>query len=253
MNDQKFTELVEIFKRLRDPEKGCPWDIKQTHESLVQYLIEESYELKDAIQNHPEKIQEELGDLLLQVMLHSQIADDQGRFSVYGVITTLSEKLIERHPHVFGELVVTDAEEVKKNWDKIKTEKNKTSRLAGIPKSAPALFQAELIGKKVAAANFDWNEISEIKAKIKEELIEFLDSKEGSAHEAEEFGDLLFTLAQYSRKLNLSAEDCLVDACNKFTKRFQAMEVMAGQDLSELAKADLEKLWSKVKLADCGK
>ncbi len=253
MNDQKFTELVEIFKRLRDPEKGCPWDIKQTHESLVQYLIEESYELKDAIQNQPDKIQEELGDLLLQVMLHSQIASDEGRFSVYEVISTLSEKLIERHPHVFGELVVKDAEEVKKNWDKIKTDKNKTSRLAGIPKSAPALFQAELIGKKVAAANFDWEVVSEIKVKIKEELLEFLESEPGSAHEFEEFGDLLFTLAQYSRKLKFSAEDSLLAACTKFTKRFQAMELIAGQDLSELPKAELEKLWSKVKLADCGK
>lgn len=246
MSNEAFEKLVDIFKALRHPETGCPWDIKQTHQTLVHHLIEECYELADAIENEPEKLQEELGDVLLQVMLHSQIAADEDNFNIYDVIKTLSEKLIIRHPHVFGDAEVKNAEEVKKNWDKIKRDNKKTGVLDGVPKSAPALFRAETIGKKVAAVNFDWETGEDIKEKIKEELQEFLEA-DTTRHKEEELGDLLFTLSQYARKMGFSSETALQKANQKFTGRFKKMEAVAGCDLSEVGKEDLEKLWKKSK------
>ena len=250
MNDKakSFEQLVDIFKQLRDPEKGCPWDIKQTHESLTEHLIEESYELLDAINsNDVAAIREELGDVLLQVMLHSQIADDDSNFNVYDVIKELSDKLVERHPHVFGDLEIETAEDVKKNWDQIKNDKRKTGRLSGVPKAAPALLKAEIIGKKVANANFDWEEVDDIKAKVKEELEEFLDTDAGSAEQTEEFGDLLFTLAQLARRTDISSEAALQAACKKFTKRYEHMESSAGSDLAGHSKDELAQLWENAK------
>ena len=243
---ESFEKLIGIFKRLRDPVTGCPWDIKQTHQSLTEHAIEETYELVDAIKNEPTKIREELGDLLLQVMLHAQIADDNKDFNIYDVIETLSTKLIERHPHVFGDTKVKDAEEVKKNWQQLKSAKNQEGILAGIPKAAPGLIKSELIGKKVASVNFDWNTPEEILIKVREEIAE-IETARNNEERAEEIGDLLFTIAQYCRKLGISSEESTQNACKKFTTRFEWIEKQSGDKIWQHSRAEMERLWLEAK------
>jgi tetrapyrrole methylase family protein/MazG family protein len=245
-----FEELVQIFKKLRDPNGGCPWDLKQTHSSLKPYLIEESYETIDAIESAPEKLPEELGDVLLQVMLHSQIGADDKRFSISDVITILSEKMIKRHPHVFGTLEVKDSEGVLKNWEKIKQADRKDTEgiLDGVPKSMPALLRSHRIGEKVARVNFDWDTAENIKEKVHEELTEFLQaSPNDRAHQEEEFGDLLFTLAQLARKMSFNSEDLLQRANQKFINRFKKVAALAGADQANWQRDKLEELWEQVK------
>ena len=241
-----FNDLVEVFKALRNPESGCPWDLKQTHKSITKHLIEETYELVDAIENNPEKIKEELGDVLLQVMLHSQIASDEKNFCIKDVIQNLCEKLIERHPHVFSNITVKDTDEVLKNWEIIKKSKNKQTLLAGVPKSLPALLKTDIIGKKVVSVGFDWDSKDEIKAKIKEELDEFLEEQRNSKKSEEEFGDLLFTIVQLGRKSGYDLEKTLQDACDKFIKRFDYIENEIGS-FENVSREKLEELWKKAK------
>lgn len=245
-----FDELVQIFRKLRDPNGGCPWDLKQTHSSLKPYLIEESYETIDAIESAPEKLPEELGDVLLQVMLHSQIGTDEKTFSISDVITILSDKMVKRHPHVFGTLEVKDSEGVLKNWEKIKQADRKDTEgiLDGVPKSMPALLRSHRIGEKVARVNFDWDTAENIKEKVQEELTEFLQaSATDRAHQEEEFGDLLFTLAQLARKMSFNSEDLLQRANQKFINRFKKVEALAGADQANWQRDNLEKLWEQVK------
>lgn len=243
-----FNDLVNIFKELRDPETGCPWDIKQTHKSITHHLIEESYELIDAINSNPTDIKEELGDILLQVMLHSQIAADENNFTIDDVIQTLSEKLVVRHPHVFSDLKVKDSDEVKRNWENIKKENKKSKLLDGVPKASPALLKADIIGRKVASVGFDWDRPEDIKEKINEEIQEFIES-DSVANKEEEFGDLLFTLVQLARKEKLASEEILTKSCDKFTNRFNHMEDNSDKPLDELSKEELETLWQKAKNA----
>ncbi|NDC36671.1 MAG: nucleoside triphosphate pyrophosphohydrolase [Proteobacteria bacterium] len=250
---QLFDELVEIFKKLRDPNGGCPWDLKQTHSTLKPYIIEESHEVLDAIDFAPEKLPEELGDVLLQVMLHSQIGSDQKTFNISDVILALSGKMIKRHPHVFGAIEVKDAEGVLKNWERIKQADRKESEgiLDGVPRSLPALLRSHRIGEKVSRVNFDWITAEDIKEKVQEELQEFLTAPSTDRdHQEEEFGDLLFTLAQLARKLGFNSEELLQRANQKFIERFKKLETLAGNDRNSWERERLEQLWAQVKASE---
>jgi MazG family protein len=246
---EAFEALVETIKRLRDPETGCPWDLAQTHDSLKQYAIEETYELLDAIDSNPPAIKEELGDLLLQILLHSQIASDEQNFSIADVVEELNTKLIARHPHVFGDAHCEDAAAVTRSWEKSK-QKEKRGLLDGIPTGLPALLKAQLIGERTERVGFDWIDADDAVHKVKEEVEEYLTARMNNvsqSHIEEEFGDLLFSLVQLARKQSLNAEELLQRGCSKFTKRFQTMEQTATKPLSDLTSAELQELWQAVK------
>lgn len=251
--EHRFAELIRIVAKLRDPNGGCPWDLEQTHASLKPYIVEEAYEMVDAIDAGPAKLREELGDVLLQVVLHSQIAKDGGAFDVGDVIAQLSEKLVKRHPHVFGETEVTGTEQVLENWESIKKKDLAKGEglLDGVPRSMPALLRAHRIGEKVARVGFDWESLEGVSAKVLEELEEFVetisDEKQNAEEQEEELGDLLFTLAQLGRKLGFRSEEALSRANDKFTRRFHRMEELAKKGLKDLPSEDLASLWQRVK------
>ena len=252
-----FEKLVGIITRLRDPQKGCPWDREQTHSSLKPYLIEESYELLEAIDHCPANIPEELGDVLLQVLLHAEIGRERGDFDINTVINELSEKLVRRHPHVFGEATANTSQEVVVNWQKIKETEKKDAgqptmgRLQRIPKGSPALHRAYEMGKAAAKVNFDWSNVSGVKGQVQEELgellTEFNTSQPNQQRLAEEFGDLLFSITQLGRKLGLNSEMALQQACTKFQRRFEALERDVGSNLGKLSLAELDVFWEKIK------
>ena len=259
-----FQKLVEVIARLRDPECGCPWDKEQTHHSLKKYLLEESYELFDAIDaGDLGAIEEELGDVLLQVLLHAQIGSESSGFSMESVSLKLREKLIERHPHVFGEQKLETADQVRRAWEKGKQRKKedeagkRSGTLAGLPRSLPALAAAHTIGEKVGSVNFDWNSSAEVLQKVREEFSELLEEDghprpdhlqaAASPRLREEFGDLLFTLAQYSRKLGFSAEDALREANAKFIDRFSKVELAASARAKVPSRDEMLQLWQRIK------
>ncbi|RMG45278.1 MAG: nucleoside triphosphate pyrophosphohydrolase [Candidatus Dadabacteria bacterium] len=246
-----FGELLSIIKRLRDPENGCPWDLKQTHKTLKPYLIEESYELLDAIDNTPQKIPEELGDVLLQVVLHSQIGSDEDTFTIEDVLKGINQKLIERHPHIFADTKVDSAEEVLENWEAIKNKKRTrgSSMLDGVPEAMPALLVSHRLGEKTARVGFDWERVSDVKEKVVEELGELVEALESKDSEkiSEEFGDLLFVLAQLIRKSGFNAEELLKAANKKFINRFKHMEQNTEKPLEKLTAEELEALWQEAK------
>lgn len=262
MNGNKFTEeqlgkfqtLVDILARLRSP-SGCPWDREQTHSSLKRNLLEESYELLEAIdQCSPRAISEELGDLLAQVVFHAQIARDAGEFDLVDVLTQINGKLVRRHPHVFGDADVTDAREVERNWEKIKVaEKGEKginkSPVAGIPKALPALTYAQLMQDRVGRTGFEWDEISGVLDKVVEEVEEL---RRAANHEEEslELGDLLFTMVNLARWLNIHAEDALRQASHRFQNRYTSMERLAadrGLDFTRLSLTAKNDLWQEAK------
>ena len=252
-----FLKFVEIVAQLRDPKSGCPWDIKQTHESLIPYLIEEAYEVAEALKASSDaELSEELGDLLLQIALHSQIAAEEKRFSIEDVLQKASEKLVRRHPHVFGDLQLKGVDAVLENWEKIKAEegknKNKTGGvLEGVPKALPALLKADRMGAKAARIGLDWSSSTDVLDKIKEELNEFLAAESNridDQNSIEEFGDLLFSLVQYARKRGLNAEECLQSACSKFAGRVAHVEKSLDSN-KEISAEELDILWQKAKLA----
>ncbi len=246
-----FSRLVDIIRQLRDPETGCPWDKEQTHASLKPFLIEEAYETLDAIDNAPEKLPEELGDVLLQVLLHAQIGSDEKAFSIDDVITILSEKMIHRHPHIFGDESATTPEEVIDTWEKRKEAEGRKSTLSGVPSSFPALLRCHEIGRKVARVGFDWDSVGGVQKKVAEEakelLEELMNDEAPESRIEEEFGDLLFTLAQLARKLGFHSEELLQKANDKFIQRFEKLEELSDGNPSELSRQDLEELWKKVK------
>lgn len=251
-----WSTLVDIIAKLRSPE-GCPWDREQTHASLKRFLLEESYELFEAIdQRDPEAIKDELGDVLLQVLLHAQIRKEAGDFEIEDVITNLSQKLVRRHPHVFGDIHAETPSEVMVNWDAIKqTEQigtTRTSVLDGVPKDFPALMRAEKIQKKAAKVGFDWDETLEVLDKVHEELAEFKEALAVESQEQleEELGDLLFALVNLARFVNVDPEFALQKATGKFTERFHLIEEQARAqdlDLMDLDLAALNELWDEAK------
>ncbi len=248
-----FQKLIQIVADLRDPKHGCPWDREQNHKTLKPYLIEESYEVLDAIDLNPEKIPDELGDVLLQVMLHSQIASEEKRFSVADVIKAVSDKMIQRHPHVFGDLSLSTSKEVLQNWEKLKQKERSPehSALDGVPRGMPALLRAQRTGEKAARIGFEWRSVEEVRDKVAEELGEFLevacDKNQDRAHAEEEFGDILFALTQLARRLDYNSEDLLQRATDKFTRRFKEMERRAGPNPEALGLEKLDAIWEEIK------
>lgn len=243
-----FERLLVIMDELR---AQCPWDKKQTWESLSPLSIEELYELTDAIESGNKKdIKGELGDLFLHLVFYSKIAEEEAEFDVADVLNTICEKLIARHPHIYGDLVLEDAEAVKQNWEKLKLKEGRTSVLEGVPKALPALIKATRIQDKAAKVGFDWDNKADVWAKVLEELEEFDETQTQNfeQHKAEEeFGDLLFALVNYARFANIDPETALRKANNKFTTRFQYIEQHAKPSIAELNLEQMEALWQEAK------
>jgi len=256
-----WDDLVEIMARLR---RSCPWDREQTHASLVRYLIEEAYEVVDAIEHGSDTdLCEELGDLLFQIVFHSQLATERGKFSVADVIDGLSNKMIRRHPHVFGDVAVADIDAVWANWEQLKSEEavgqSRTSKLDGIPTQMAALQRGQKMQEKAARVGFDWTDARQITEKLAEEMRELAEAralagstKPEDPHVREELGDVLFTVVNLARKLNIDAEGAMRDANAKFDKRFRYMEAYAlasGRQLNDMTLDELEDLWEQAKTA----
>jgi tetrapyrrole methylase family protein / MazG family protein len=252
---KNFSKLREIIAVLRGP-NGCPWDKEQTHESLKKYLIEETYEVIEAIDSGDiDHLIEELGDVLLQVMLHAQIGEDEGYFAIEDVMEVLSEKMIRRHPHVFGDKKAKDSIEVLRNWQEIKKlEKGESdsSLLDGISKSMPNLLRAYEIQKKAAKVGFDWQEITPALEKVKEELVEFENEikQESLIHAKKEFGDILFAFVNVARFLDIHPEEALFETNQKFIRRFHFIEESvkkSGKPIEEHSLEELDQFWDEAK------
>lgn len=260
---EEMQSLVETIWRLRQPD-GCPWDRKQTHESIGKNMIEEAYEALDCIEAGDEAhLREELGDVLMQVVLHAQIAADAGAFTMADVARDINDKLIRRHPHVFGECSADSADEVLVIWDSVKlAEKGAKDAdaaeagerpeglLEGVPRSLPALMEAQKVSRKAASAGFEWETVADVWDKVAEERAEFEAEAPGTAERELEFGDLLFALVNVARKEGIDAESALRASTAKFRERWAAMENAAyegGVSLESLATEQLNSLWDKVK------
>jgi MazG family protein len=248
-----FNKLCEIVAKLRAP-GGCPWDREQTHESLLPQLIEEAYEVAGAVRAKDDaNLREELGDLLLLIVMHAEIAQETGRFKIDNVIGDVTEKLIRRHPHVFGTSDARDSGAVLKQWESIKrAEKTSKHYLDSLPAALPALMRAQKTQSKVARVNFDWSEPGEVIAKVEEELSETkqaIASQDGEAME-NEIGDLLFTVVNLARKCKLDAESALQTATDKFVARFNRLEDVLraqGKRLGDVDLAELDAIWKQIK------
>nr|WP_299384325.1 nucleoside triphosphate pyrophosphohydrolase [Allomuricauda sp.] len=244
--------LLTIMDELRE---GCPWDKKQTMQSLRHLTIEETYELGDAIlDNDMEEVKKELGDLLLHIIFYAKIGSETQDFDIADVAEGISEKLINRHPHIYGDVQVEDEEEVKQNWENIKLREGKKSVLQGVPHSLPALVKANRIQEKVAGVGFDWEQPEQVFEKVQEELSELQDElKQGNADRLEsEFGDVLFSMVNYARFLDINPENALERTNKKFIKRFQYLEQKAkekGKTLKEMTLAEMDVFWEEAKKA----
>ena len=256
-----WDDLVEVMARLR---RSCPWDREQTHRSLIPYLLEESYEVTEAIENNSEaELCEELGDLLLQIVFHAQLATETGKFSVADVIDGLANKMIRRHPHVFGDQAVGSVAEVWTNWEELKSQEasaaKRASKLDGIPKALGALQRSQKMQDKASRVGFDWPDARAVIDKIDEELAELAEARANAtgkpsedAHIREELGDVLFSVVNFSRRLGIDAEGALREANEKFYRRFGFMETLAlsqGRKLGDLSLDELEELWQQAKRA----
>jgi MazG family protein len=266
MSERKdFTDLLALMHRLRAP-GGCPWDAEQSHQSLRPYLIEETYEVLDALDREcDEDLRDELGDLLLQVVFHAELAAERRAFDVFDIITGLHDKLVRRHPHVFGDVSVEDAAEVKRNWARIKTEERaerQTARgdeatrpasvLDGVPSALPSLLRAQRLGQKAASIGLDWTDAAGARAKIGEELDEVSQAvgRGDSQAVADEIGDLLFAVTSYARHLGVSAEISLRETLARFEERVHHVEAellkrsVEGKDLGN---EELDEMWQRAK------
>ena len=252
---KEFDTLVSILAALRNPANGCPWDIKQTRESLVPNFIEELYEAVEAIEDKEnDSLQEELGDLLLHIIFQAQISAEAGLWDIKDVLSGINSKLIRRHPHVFGDLEAGDADAVKMNWERIKKHEKveRESVLDGIPRAMPALIQAQRTQEKAASVGFDWQELKPILDKLEEEREELYEAlTEGdNAMITEELGDMIFTLVNLARKLHIDSEAALKECTRKFTRRFHSIEAHyknSGADIHEASLEELDFHWEKAK------
>ncbi len=247
----KIDQLLHIMSRLR---RECPWDARQTHESLKRYLLEETYEVMEAIDSKSwEALKCELGDILLQVVFHSALAEEENKFSFNDVVEAISRKMIKRHPHVFNKEKGLTAEKVQQNWEKQKhKEESRRSLLQGVSPAMPALLRAQRLQEKAAAVGFDWSSAAQVKEKLREEWLEFLEAERQAqtSPEREELGDMLFTLVNYIRKKEWVAEELLQQANNKFITRFNYIEKKLNHDVEKLHEASLEeldRLWDQAK------
>ena len=247
---QAFDRLLTIMDELREQ---CPWDKKQTMESLRHLTIEETYELGDAIlDNDLQEIKKELGDLLLHIVFYAKIGSETTDFDIADVANGICDKLIDRHPHIYGDVVVENEEEVKQNWEKLKLKEGKKSVLEGVPKSLPALVKANRIQDKVAGVGFDWEEPHQVWEKVEEELQEFKTEVANGDKDAieSEFGDVLFSMVNYARFLNINPENALERTNKKFSKRFQYLESKAkglNKSLSDMTLKEMDVFWEEAK------
>ncbi|MBN1690746.1 MAG: nucleoside triphosphate pyrophosphohydrolase [Dehalococcoidia bacterium] len=252
----RFSTFRKIIQRLRGP-GGCPWDRRQTHASLKPYLVEESYEVLETLedQNLP-ALCEELGDLWLQIMLHSQIAEEAGEFTLEDVLRGINSKLIHRHPHVFGNRRVKDAAEVSANWQELKGEEKEGSHslLSGVPRGMPALAYSQSIQRRAASVGFDWEKVDDILKKLVEEVDELKNALSREEKERE-FGDILFTLVNLGRRMDMDVESALRQANRRFTERFKYIEEECrrkGVDLKTLTLVEMDRLWDEAKETESG-
>jgi XTP/dITP diphosphohydrolase len=256
---EALQQLIDVVAQLRSPSGGCPWDLAQTPQTLTPYVIEEAYEVVDAIRSGDKNaIAEELGDLLLQVVLQAQIASEQNQFSLTEVAQGITQKLIRRHPHVFGDVEVRDAEEVHKNWEQIKAaEKGETvqeaqllsRKLSRYARTLPALMAGMKISQKAAAAGFEWDDVEGVWAKFQEELAEFQEAlaEKDKVEQHAELGDLLFTLINIARWYKLDPTDALQGTNQRFIQRLAKMEAIADRPLSDYTLEELEQFWQQAK------
>ncbi len=261
---EKFESLLEVVRALRGPQ-GCPWDKEQTHQTLTQYAIEEAYELAEALDSGKQAhIIEELGDLLFQVVLHSEIARQENAFEISDVIARITSKMVSRHPHVFGSTKVKNSGEVLENWQKIKDAEKKSQQHSDsadgsafkgfdIPAQLPALIRSQKIGSKTKKMNFDWERVEDVVAKVDEELQELKEAlKSGTSNDQQaELGDLLFSVTQLARHLNFDAEQALRMTNSRFENRFIKMQEIAHhmkKDFMQLSATELNQLWEQAKL-----
>lgn len=244
-----FKRLLDIMDDLREK---CPWDMKQTMESLRHLTIEETYELSDSIiDNDLPEIKKELGDLMLHLVFYAKIGSEKNAFTMSDVLNGICEKLISRHPHIYGDVVVTDAEEVKANWEKLKLKEGNESVLSGVPRSLPSLVKASRIQDKAKGVGFDWERKEQVWEKVEEEIHEFKEEVErGSDKIEDEFGDVLFSLINYARFIDVNPDDALERTNKKFIKRFQYLESEAkkmGKELSSMSLDEMDVYWNKAK------
>jgi XTP/dITP diphosphohydrolase len=259
---EALSELIDVVAQLRNPEGGCPWDLEQTHASLVPYVLEEAHEVADAIRHGDDAhLKEELGDLLLQVVLHAQIAQEEKRFDLAQIAAGISEKLVRRHPHVFAGAEAADSAAVKANWEAIKAEEKAadpagapsgsplSDRLAGKVRGQPALAGAMTISKKAAAAGFEWDDMAGVWEKVHEELDELKEAvaSGNKTHAQEELGDVLFTLVNVARWCDIDPEAGLAGTNRRFLDRFSRVEAALGGDLQGRSIRELEGLWQQAK------
>jgi len=256
---EALQQLIDVVARLRSPDGGCPWDLAQTPQTLIPYVIEEAYEVVEAINSgQPDAIAEELGDLLLQVVLQAQIATEEAQFTLTEVAQGITEKLIRRHPHVFGDVAVTGVEEVRQNWEQIKAaEKGETAaqaqllsaKLSRYARTLPPLMAGMKISQKAAAAGFEWENVAGVWAKFQEELAEFQEAVEykDKTEQQAELGDLLFTLINLARWHDLDPTAALQETNRRFIKRLSKIEAVADRPLSDYTLDELETLWQQAK------
>ena len=255
MNNRKeqlvaFNRLLDIMDKLREQ---CPWDKKQTLESLRHLTIEETYELADAILNNDlQEIKKELGDVLLHIVFYAKIGSEKKAFDIGDVANSISDKLIDRHPHIYGDVTAESEEEVKQNWEQLKLNEGNKSVLEGVPKSLPAVVKAYRIQDKVAGVGFDWENPEQVWEKVQEELTEFNEEiKAGNKENAEkEFGDVLFSMINYARFIDVNPENALEKTNKKFINRFQYLETAAkkeGKNLSDMSLAEMDVYWENSK------
>ncbi|MDZ7386330.1 MAG: nucleoside triphosphate pyrophosphohydrolase [candidate division KSB1 bacterium] len=248
----QFERLVALMATLRG-EKGCPWDREQTHRSLRQYLLEEAYEVLEAIdQERYDDMKEELGDLLLQVVFHAQIAAEQGRFTIADVVQGINDKLVRRHPHVFGDAQIHTAEEQTVHWENVKQGEGKESVVDGVPRELSALLRAHRVQSKAATVGFDWQDASQVWPKVEEELAELRRACQlGDQKKVEEeLGDVLFSLVNLSRFIHVNPEDALRGTVDKFIRRFKQVErelKARGRSLQEATLQEMDEIWERVK------
>ena len=258
MTKRSFEDLVKLMTTLRGP-GGCPWDRKQTLATLKPYVIEEAYEVVDAIDRDDRAaLLEEIGDFLLEAVFITEITREEGTFDVYDSITAIHDKLVRRHPHVFGDVVANDAEQVLVNWEKLKSEERKAenkSVLSGVPQSMPALLKASRLTEKASRVGFDWRRTEDVFDKLDEEIGELREAVASgdASHIHDEIGDLLFTIANIARKVNVNAEEALQSTNRKFMRRFESMESRVrerGQNLDQLELEEMDSLWEEAKAAE---
>ncbi|HET7710928.1 MAG TPA: nucleoside triphosphate pyrophosphohydrolase [Thermoanaerobaculia bacterium] len=258
MTRRTFHDLVQLMTTLRGP-NGCPWDRQQTLQDLKPFVIEEAYEVVDAIDRDDRTaLLEEVGDLLLEAVFIAEITREEKSFDVYDSITAIHDKLVRRHPHVFADVEATDAEQVLVNWEKLKSDERKAENkgvLSGVPAALPALLKAARLTEKAARVGFDWERASDVLEKLEEELAELRRAMASESKEAvhDELGDVLFTIANIARKLDVNAEEALQSTNRKFARRFAAMESQvhaSGRNIDQLTLEEMDLLWTQAKTAE---